>query len=58
VTLLNPASNAIMLALHARMVLEFGDYDAEDRMQPGRIYICLPDRAKSVSAGTFEAAVE
>jgi len=40
------------------MVLEFGDYVAEDRMQPGRIYICLPDRAKSFLAGTFEASVE
>jgi hypothetical protein len=40
------------------MILEFGDYDAELRVQPGKIYICLPDRAKSFLAGTFEASVE
>jgi len=40
------------------MILEFGDYDAELRMQPGKIYICLPDRAKSFLAGTFEASVD
>lgn len=37
------------------MILEFGDYDAEDRIQPGKIYICLPDRGKSFLAGSFEA---
>lgn len=40
------------------LVLEFGDYDAENRMQPGKIYICLPDRAKSFLAGSFEASVD
>ncbi|MBI3866790.1 MAG: trypsin-like peptidase domain-containing protein [Planctomycetia bacterium] len=40
------------------MILEFGDYDAELRVQPGKIYICLPDRAKSFLAGKFEARVE
>jgi hypothetical protein len=40
------------------LVLEFGDYDAELRVQPGKIYICLPDRAKSYIAGSFEAAVD
>ena len=39
------------------MVLEFGDYNAELRMQPGKIYICLPDRGKSFLAGSFEAQV-
>ncbi len=37
------------------MVLEFGDYNAELRVQPGKIYICLPDRGKSFLAGSFEA---
>lgn len=37
------------------LVLEFGDYDAESRVQPGKIYICFPDRSKSFVAGTFEA---
>jgi S1-C subfamily serine protease len=40
------------------MILEFGDYDAKLRMQPGKIYICLPDRARSFLAGSFEAGVE
>ncbi|HEY3968941.1 MAG TPA: serine protease [Planctomycetaceae bacterium] len=40
------------------MVLEFGDYNAELRMQPGKIYICLPDRGKSFLAGSFEAQVD
>jgi hypothetical protein len=40
------------------MILEFGDYDAQLRMQPGKIYICLPDRAKSFLAGSFEAGVD
>lgn len=40
------------------MILEFGQYDAQLRVQPGKIYICLPDRAKSFLAGSFEAAVE
>jgi dienelactone hydrolase len=40
------------------MFLEFGSYDAKARTQPGRIYLCLPDRGKSYLAGTFEARVE
>ncbi len=40
------------------MILEFGDYDAQLRMQPGKIYVCLPDRAKSFLAGSFEAGVD
>jgi S1-C subfamily serine protease len=40
------------------LVLEFGDYDAKARKQPGKVYICLPDRGKSFLAGTFEASVD
>jgi S1-C subfamily serine protease len=40
------------------MILEFGQYDAKLRVQPGKIYICLPDRAKSFLVGSFEAAVD
>lgn len=40
------------------MFLEFGSYNAKERTQPGRIYLCLPDRGKSYLAGTFEARVE
>lgn len=40
------------------LVLEFGDYNAELRVQPGKIYICLPDRAKSYLVGAFEAQVD
>jgi hypothetical protein len=32
------------------------DQESEGRL-PGRIYLCLPDEAKSVVAGTFDAAV-
>ena len=37
------------------LVLEFGEYNAEDRIQPGKIYLCLPDRGKSFLTGSFEA---
>ncbi len=37
------------------MTLEFGSYDSKERIQPGKIYICLPDRAKSFLVGTFDA---
>ena len=40
------------------LVLEFGEYNAGDRIQPGKIYICLPDRGKSFLAGSFEATVQ
>jgi dienelactone hydrolase len=40
------------------LFLEFGAYDAKARTQPGRIYLCLPDRGKSYLAGAFEARVE
>ncbi|HEY4262361.1 MAG TPA: hypothetical protein VGM98_19525, partial [Schlesneria sp.] len=39
------------------MILEFGQYDIENRIQPGKIYICHSDRGKSYVAGTFEANV-
>lgn len=40
------------------MVLEFGEYDEELRTLSGKIYICFPDKAKSVCAGTFDANVQ
>ena len=43
--------------LDALMVLEFGEYNAEDRTLPGKIYLCTPDKAKSYIVGTFEAAL-
>lgn len=40
------------------MTLEFGNYDSKQRIQPGKIYICLPDRAKSFLVGSFDAKVK
>ena len=39
------------------LVLEFGQYDIDNKVQPGKIYVCTPDRGKSFVAGTFEADV-
>lgn len=39
------------------LILEFGQYDIENRTQPGKIYVCHSDRGKSFVAGTFEASV-
>jgi hypothetical protein len=37
------------------MKLEFGK--AKDGKVPGKIYVCLPDKAKSYVAGTFEVKI-
>jgi len=39
------------------MILEFGEFDSELRILPGKIYLCCPDEEKSYLAGTFEAGV-
>lgn len=38
------------------MKLEFGT--ASDKKIPGKIYLCLPDKAKSFVAGTFQAEMK